>query len=66
MKDIEYHFKKDKWDFDLNFQVHEMFYEAYGEHLENYLLKELFSSSKKGYYISYNEKIGGSVIRKKK
>lgn len=66
MKTIDEHFKKDKWDLDLGFQVDEVFYEAYGEHLETYLMKELFSNPKKGYYITYSPKLGSPVIRKKR
>lgn len=49
---INNHFKKDKWPLDFNFQVEEVFYEAYGEHLSNYLLKELYSS-KRNYNLVY-------------
>lgn len=66
VKEIDYHFKKDGWDLDLNFQVDEVFYKAYGEYLENYLIKELFSDPKKGYYITYSNKSSGCVIKRKK
>lgn len=64
MKEIDRHFKKDKWDLDFNFQVEEVFYKAFGEHLENYLIKELFLKPKKGYYVVYSDK-KGTVIRKR-
>jgi hypothetical protein len=43
VKDIRKHFKNDKWPLDFNFLVEEVFYEAFNEHLSNYLLKELYS-----------------------
>jgi len=64
-KSIDRHFKVDGWDLDLGFQITEVFYEAYGEHLETYLLKELFSNHKKGYYITVNKE-HRTVIRKSK
>jgi hypothetical protein len=64
VKEIDNHFKKDGWDLDLSFQIEEVFYLAFGEHLSDYLLKELFSNPKKGYYISTKDRFG-LVIRKK-
>jgi hypothetical protein len=40
-KQIKQHMKKDGWDLDYSFQVTDVFYEAYGHHLETYLLTEL-------------------------
>lgn len=54
IKVINHHFKKDKWPLDFNFQVEEVFYEAYGEHLSNYLLKEMFSA-KRNYKLVYKK-----------
>ena len=51
---INQHFKKDKWPLDFNFQVEEVFYEAYGEHLSNYLLKEIYAS-KRNYNLVYKK-----------
>lgn len=46
MKDIKTHFtnKGEGWPVDYNFYVVEIFYEAFGHHLENYLLRELAKS----------------------
>lgn len=54
VKTINDHFKKDKWPLDFTFQVEEVFYQAYGEHLSNYLLKEIFDSNPK-YKIVYDK-----------
>lgn len=35
------HFKKDGWNLDYGFLVSDVFYEAFGHHLETYLLKRL-------------------------
>jgi hypothetical protein len=40
-KIIKQHMKKDGWDLDYSAQVTEVFYEAFGHHLENYLITEL-------------------------
>lgn len=47
-KRIDKHFKKDKWPLDYGFLVEEVFYEAYEEHLSNYLVDAL--STKQGKY----------------
>lgn len=49
VKEIEHHFKKDGWPLDYRFYKDEIFYYAFGEHLENYLIEAL--SKKKGYYL---------------
>lgn len=66
MKTINSHFKKDGWELRTDYLIDEVFYEAYGEHLSNYLYKELFFNSKKGYYITTSKKHGDLVIKKNK
>lgn len=41
VKSTKWHFKKYGWDLDYSFLVTDIFYEAFGHHLENYLWKEL-------------------------
>lgn len=40
-KEIKHHFNKDGWDLDYGMLVTDVFEQAYGHQLENYLLKEL-------------------------
>lgn len=65
-KDIETHFNSKKdggWPLSYSQYVADVFYDAFGHHLENYLLKEL--AKKKGYVIATNE-IHNLVIKKEK
>ena len=55
------HFKKDGWDLDYNFLVTEVFYEALGHHLENYLWKELVRQKVS---VVLTVKDGRTVLRK--
>jgi hypothetical protein len=43
-REVKDHFKKDKWDLGYSMVVSDVFYRAYGHHLENYLLSELSNS----------------------
>jgi hypothetical protein len=45
-KDALAHFKTDKWDLSYSFLVNEVFLEATGHNLENYLLAHIFKSGK--------------------
>ncbi|NBP13500.1 hypothetical protein EBU95_03760 [bacterium] len=51
MRTINGHFKKDKWPLSFSFLVEEVFYEAHGEHLSNYLLKEIATHNKYSLYV---------------
>lgn len=63
-RDIDKHFKKDGWDLDYNFQVDEVFFEAYRESLSAYLIDALstktgkycIKATKKGLVISLSKK----------
>lgn len=46
VRSLKAHFKKDKWPVNYSFYVQEVFYVAYGHHLENYLLKEMLRQLK--------------------
>jgi len=46
--ELERHFKKDKWPLDYGIIVSDIFFEAYGHHLEQYLLHSL-AKTKKNY-----------------
>lgn len=61
MKEVNAHFKKDKWDLDYSHYVTDVFYRAFGHHLENYFFNEL---GKSGKYILRSGKgpLGGLVI----
>ena len=59
-KNIDNHFKKDKWDLDYSFQVDEVFYEAYGEFISSHLLDALATKTGK-YSLAMTET--GLVIR---
>lgn len=41
LKDIRKHFKTDGYDLDFSMLKDELFYEAFGHHLENYILAKL-------------------------
>lgn len=56
--------KKMGWDVLYNHYIDEVFYTAFGHHLENYLLVEL--SKKKGYVIKTSDKHDGLVISRQK
>lgn len=40
-RSIQKHMRTDGWDLDYGFQVEEVFYQAFGHHLEDYLFEEL-------------------------
>ena len=63
VKEIESHFRKDKWPLDYSFYKDEVFSIAFNENLENYLLSELFKKSRKYHLVS---KDGRMLIGKSK
>lgn len=60
---VDHHFKKHKWDLDYSFLVEEVFYKAFGFHLENFLLRELFKSKKSKYILCSPDDRSGLVVR---
>ena len=48
-KDLDTHFKKDGWPLRYGFYSEEVFYEAFGFHVEKYFLQEL--RKRKGKYV---------------
>ena len=52
VKEINQHFKRDKWALDYSFYVTDIFYKAFHHHLENYLLVAL---SKYKYQLIFRE-----------
>lgn len=60
-KEMMEHFKKDGWDLSYSQYVGDVFYEATGHHLENYLLKALKGQKLE---IKFGNNIHGMVIGK--
>lgn len=68
-KTIKQHFRKGNknggWDLDYGFLVTDVFYEAFGHHLEDYLLTEL-CKSKTAFYITGSKKLPGQTVLSKR
>jgi len=54
--------KKQGWPLDYGMLVTDVFYEAFGHHLETYLLHELFKKKAYGIKTSDNEHRKGSLV----
>lgn len=63
VKSTKKHFTEDGWDLDYNFLITEIFYEAFGHHLENYLWKEI---ARQKLAVELTFKDGSTVLRKRK
>lgn len=63
MKQINEHMKKDGWPLDYDMHKSDIFFEAYGHHLENYLLWALANNKKQELQIVTSAK-GGLLIEK--
>lgn len=62
-KSTKQHFKKDGWDLDYSELVADVFYTAFGHHLENYLLEEICKFRKP---LALGMKDGVVVLTKKR
>lgn len=62
------HMKKDGWDLSYSFYVNEVFYQAFGHHLENYLLDALRRQRKRkpAIYMGFSRNSKEVVFTKRK